>query len=338
VPVMRRRPHWRVWAGIGVSAILLWLALRGVDWSQLRTVFMTVSWTSCAIAALFFLGNLIVRAVRWHVLLTPVCRLPLLDVFAYSEIGYMANNLLPLRAGEIIRAMLVGHRHSVSKSAVLATIAVERVLDIISLLAFVLLVTPFMQMPQVVRRSILVAEIVAILVVATLWLVSWQEKRTERFVEQISVFIPRLLRTRVVNILVAFGQGLRPLRSPQRMVSSIAISLLAWALVLFEILSILHGFDLVLPWYAGAFTIVVLNLGIAIPSSPGFVGLAHYLIVLALSVFAVSQTEALGVALVTHGLGFVLNVVLGLAFLWRENVAFRQLDNWARLENVAEDT
>ncbi len=334
---MRRWPHWRIWAGIAVSGVLLWLALRGVDWSHLGKVFMTVSWPSCGIAALFLLANLIVRAVRWRVLLTPVCRLPLFDVFAYSEIGYMANNLLPLRAGEFIRAILIGHRHSVSKSAVLATIAVERVLDILSLLAFVLLVALFMPMPQVVRRSILVAEIVAILAVATLWVVSRLEKRTERLLDRISVFIPRLLRARVVNIVVAFARGLQSLRSGQRMLSLIAISLLAWVLVLFEILFILDAFDLALPWYAGTFTIVVLNLGIAIPSSPGFVGVAHYLIVLALSFFAVSQTEALGVALVTHGLGFVLNVVLGLAFLWRENIAFRQLDNWARLDKLPED-
>ena len=334
---MRRRAHWSIWAGIAVSGVLLWLAIRGVDWSHLGKVFMTVSWPSCGIAALFLLANLIVRAVRWRVLLTPVCRLPLFDVFAYSEIGYMANNLLPLRAGEFIRAILMGHRHSVSKSAVLATIAVERVLDILSLLAFVLLVALFMPMPQVVRQSILAAELVAILAVATLWVMSWQERRMEQFLDRMSVFIPRLLRARVVGSVVAFAQGLQSLRSRQRMLSSIAISLLAWVLVLFEILFILHGFGLALPWYAGAFTIVVLNLGIAIPSSPGFVGVAHYLIVLALSVFAVSRTEALGVALVTHGLGFVLNVALGLAFLWRENIAFRQLDNWVRLGKLPED-
>lgn len=298
---------------------------------------MTVSWLSCGIAAFFLLANLIVRAVRWRVLLAPVCKLPLLDVFAYSEIGYMANNLLPLRAGEFIRAVLVGERYGISKSAVFATIAVERVLDVLSLSAFVLLLALFMEMPQMVRQSIFVAEIVAISAIGTLWVMSWQEKRVERFVDRGSAFIPRPLRGKVVNIIIAFVQGLEALRSGRRMLASIAYSLVAWVLVLFEILFIFDGFDLVLPWHVGIFVIVVLNLGIAIPSSPGFIGVAHFLIVLALSVFAVGQAEALGIALITHALSFVLNTVLGLAFLWRENIAFGRLDHWARLDQFPDD-
>jgi uncharacterized protein (TIRG00374 family) len=334
---MRLGRHWRIWAGIAISACLLWLAVRGVEWSRLGTAFATVSWPFCSIAVLFLLANLIVRAVRWHVLLTPVCRLPLFDVFGYSEIGYMANDLLPLRAGELIRAVAVGRRHNVSKTAVLATVAVERVLDVLSLLAFVLVLTPFMDMPEVIRRSILGVEIVAVLAVATLWVMSRQEERTERFANRISLVFPRPLRARAVNVLVAFATGLQALRSGRRMTVLVGASVLAWVLVLYEILFILKAFDLALPWYAGAFTIVVLNLGIAIPSSPGYVGVAHYLIVLALSVFAVSQTEALGVALVTHGLSFVINVALGLAFLWRASIAFRQLGDWASWDEVPED-
>jgi uncharacterized protein (TIRG00374 family) len=334
---MKIKRYWRFWVGIVISGILLWLAFQGVDWPSLGKAFTTMSWLSCGIATLFLLANLIVRAIRWQVLLAPVRQLPLLDVFAYSEIGYMANNLLPLRAGEFIRAILMGQRYAVSKSAVFATVAVERVLDVLTLLVFVLVVALFMEMPQVVRQSIFVAEIVAIVAIVTLWVMSWQERRVERFLGQVSAFTPRLVRRRLVDLVIAFSQGLHALRSGRRMLSAIAYSLVAWVLVLLEILFIFDGFDLVLPWYAGLFVIVLLNLGIAIPSSPGFIGVAHFLIVLALSVFAVDRAQALGVALVTHGLSFVLNIVLGLGFLWRENIAFGQVHGWARSDKFPGD-
>lgn len=322
---MKLKDHWRIGVGIVIGGVLLWLAFRGVDWPSLARAFTTASWLSCVIATFFLLANLIVRALRWQVLLAPVRRLPLLDVFAYSEIGYMANYLLPLRPGELMRAILVGQRYGISKSAVFATVAVERVLDLLSLFAFVLVLGLLMEMPQLVRQSIFMAEVVVILAVIALWVMSWQQGRVERFVDRVSVFIPPVLRSRVTGVIIAFAEGLDALRSGRRVLFSMAFSLAAWMLVLFEILFIFDGFDLVLPWHAGAFVIVVLNLGIAIPSSPGFIGVAHFLIVLALSVFGVKQAEALSVALVTHGLSFVLNVVLGLIFAWRENIAFGQL-------------
>jgi len=323
--LMKFRYHWRVWAGVLISGVLLWLASRGVDWPSLSRAFTTVSWLSCGIATVFLLANLMMRAVRWRVILAPVRKLPLLEVFAYSEIGYMANNVLPLRAGEVVRAVLMGRKHGMSKSAVFATVAVERVLDILSLLAFVLVLASIMEIPQAIKQSIFVGEIMAVLAVATLWVMSWQEGRVERFVHAVSAFLPRPLRRRVTAPLIGFTQGLQALQSGERMLSSVACSLAAWMLALFEVLFIFKGFGLALSWHAGVFVIVVLNLGIMIPSSPGFIGVAHFLVVLALSFFAVNRAEALSVALVMHGLSFVLNIVLGLAFLWRENIAFSRL-------------
>jgi uncharacterized protein (TIRG00374 family) len=322
---MKFKHYWRVWVGLVISGVLLWLAFQGVDWPSLGRALMAISWTSCGVAALFFLTNLIVRAVRWRVLLAPVHKVPLLEVFAYSQIGYLSNILLPLRAGEFVRAILVGQRYGISTSAVLATVAVERALDILNLLAFALVLPLIMEMPKTVRQSVLLTGILATLAVITLWGMSWQERRVERFVGQASSFIPRPLRRRLTNPIITFTRGLRVLRSGGGMLSSIVCSLAAWVLVLLEILFIFEGFGLALPWYAGVFLIVVLNLGMAVPSSPGFIGVAHYLIVLALSVFAVDQAKALSVALITHGLNFVLNIVLGLAFLWRENIAFSRL-------------
>jgi len=322
---MKFKRYWRVWVGLVISGVLLWLAFRGVDWPSLGRALMAISWTSCGIAALFFLTNLIVRAVRWRVLLASVRKLSLLDVFAYSQIGCLSNILLPLRMGEFVRAVLVGQRYGISKSAVLATVAVERVLDLLNLLVFALVLPLVMEMPEAVRQSVLLTGIVATLAVITLLGMSWQERRIERFLGQASSFIPRPLRGRLINPIIIFTRGLRVLQSGGRMLSSVVCSLTAWVLVLLEILFIFESLSLALPWYAGVFLIVVWNLGIAVPSSPGSIGVAHFLIVLALSVFAVDQARALSVALITHGLSFALNIVLGLAFLWRENISFSRL-------------
>jgi uncharacterized protein (TIRG00374 family) len=248
-----------------------------------------------------------------------------MDIFAYSQIGFLANNLLPLRAGELLRAVLLGQRHAISKSAVLATIAVERVLDVLCLLLFASVLAPVMEMPQMVKQSILFIAGVGISAVAALWVLSSREALIERLMRRVLIVVPSPLRERVADFVTAFTQGLQALQSGGRLLLLLALSLLAWLFVLFEFLFMFICFDVTLPWYAGVFVLVVLNVGIAIPSSPGFIGVYHFLVVTALSVFGVSKAEALSIALVTHGLCFIINNLLGFAFLWRENVAFGQL-------------
>ena len=115
---------WRVWLGFGISLVFLYFAVRGQDFERIGEALREASyiWLIPALVA-YFLG-VAVRSVRWHFLLKSVQDIPPRRLFPVVTIGFMANNVLPFRAGEVVRAYALSARYGVRKSAALATIAV----------------------------------------------------------------------------------------------------------------------------------------------------------------------------------------------------------------------
>jgi glycosyltransferase 2 family protein len=132
---------WRAWLGIGISLVFLFIAFRGQDLGEVRDALGEVNyWYLLPALALYFLGVWI-RALRWSALLRPVIVVRPRETFPIVIVGYMANNVLPLRTGELVRAYVLGRRFGVRKTTSLATIAIERLFDGLTMLAFMLSAT-----------------------------------------------------------------------------------------------------------------------------------------------------------------------------------------------------
>ena len=129
--------RWQFWLGIAISAVFLYLALRGLHlgevWNSLKTA--RYLWLLPGMAV-YFIG-VWVRAWRWHYLLRPLKKIPTHTMFPIVTIGYMGNNIYPARAGEVLRAAILKHREGVPISASLATVIVERIFDGVVMLGFV---------------------------------------------------------------------------------------------------------------------------------------------------------------------------------------------------------
>ncbi|MDQ6602195.1 MAG: flippase-like domain-containing protein, partial [Chloroflexota bacterium] len=117
----------KFWIGIAISVVFLYLALRGQDFGALWRAMREASyvWLIPAIGC-YFVG-VVIRTYRWHILLRSTANIPMRRLWPVIVIGYMANNILPLRAGELVRTYVLSEREKVSRSATLATIVVERV-------------------------------------------------------------------------------------------------------------------------------------------------------------------------------------------------------------------
>src|SRR3990170_6531590 len=129
----------KLWLGLGGTALFLGLFFWRTDLGELADALADANywWVAPAIAVWFLAA--IVRSLRWHYLLRGLASLSTATLYPIVIIGYMANNLLPLRTGEIVRAYVLGERHKVSKMSTLGTIAVERVFDGVVLVSFLLL-------------------------------------------------------------------------------------------------------------------------------------------------------------------------------------------------------
>src|SRR3990170_5712826 len=140
--------RWQFWIGLAVSAIFLWLALRGLRledlWESLRGA--RYAWLVPGIAAYFV--AVWARAWRWHYLLRPLKRIPLRTAFPVVAIGYMGNNIYPARAGEVLRAYILRRKEGIPFTASFATILVERVFDGVVMLLFV-----FVNLPELAQLT-----------------------------------------------------------------------------------------------------------------------------------------------------------------------------------------
>jgi uncharacterized protein (TIRG00374 family) len=138
--------RWQFWLGVLISAILMYLALRGLHIADMWQALTAAKywWLLPGVSVYFF--GVWGRAWRWHYLLRPVKPVSTREMFPIVAIGYMGNNIYPARAGELLRAIVLKRRQEVPISASLATIIVERVYDGVIMLAFV-----FLNLPELAR-------------------------------------------------------------------------------------------------------------------------------------------------------------------------------------------
>src|SRR6266498_1987126 len=139
---------WQFWTGVLISIVFIWFALRGLRlkdfWGAVKQA--NYIWLVPGIAV-YFVGVWI-RAWRWHYLLGPIKKIPTKMMFPITTIGYMGNNIYPVRAGEVLRAVILKRKEGVSVSASLATIIVERIFDGVVMLAFV-----FVNLPELTKMT-----------------------------------------------------------------------------------------------------------------------------------------------------------------------------------------
>jgi uncharacterized protein (TIRG00374 family) len=321
---------WRFWVGLAVTGAALYLAMRHVEWDRFAASMRLIDVWWVAGGALLFLSSLVVRAVRWRLLLRQVidpqsARLRTKDVFSYLLIGYAANNVLPMRMGEIARAYYVAQKEQTSTGGVLATIAVERVFDLLGLVFFVVLLTLTMEMPTEIRVSMIAVEGLAVVALSVLIALSFVDPKLGRLRTILSKVLPQKAAGRVMRLLETFVIGLRTARSKKVLISVGLLSMSIWLLIFGDAFFYTRAFHMGLPFLAAIFVVTVANLGTMIPSSPGGLGVAHYLFVVALGVWHIAREPALGFAVVRHGVSYLLTTSIGLACLWVTSLSFRSL-------------
>ena len=316
---------YQSWLGLAVSLLFLYLALRNVQWVEV--------WVSIRIARLelLLLGTLIlyvgwgISAVRWRILLTPAPGLRMRDTFAYIAIGYLANSVLPMRLGELARATLLGRRKGIGISRVLGSIALERVLDLLTVILIAMVLALLMDIPPVIQTGVVTLAAGGVGGLVFLAVLALHQERLPRFASLLGKFVPDRFSGKILRIIQNFSAGAGVLRRPADILSICGLSLLMWCLYAFSTWLATRAFHLPIPWYGAVLVLVVVNLGSAIPSSPGYVGVYHYLAVLALSVWMPDRNAALAYAIGSHALNILINVSMGSFCLTKEGLSLQSL-------------
>ena len=318
----------RFWLGLAFSVVALALALRGIRWREVSQALAhaSVSWLALALGT--FLVTTWLKAVRWRLLFFPEhSSLPLRVSLEVLLIGQLANNVLPARSGDLVRAILIGKQHGMGGALALATVLVEKALDSVMLLVLVALLSFRVILPTWLRRSGLTVSVaLAGLLLAMVVMASYQD-RINAILES-SVKRHRWMGVlHVLKRLAESSRELGALRSARVQAGLWVLSSAIWVLALSTNALVFRAVGLQVDVPAAAVLLVVLMVGAILPTSPLQLGVFHYLCVLTLSLFGVDQTLALTYAVLLHLIVFVPIALGGAVGLWAENMALGGLDS-----------
>jgi uncharacterized protein (TIRG00374 family) len=299
---------------IVVSLAFLALALQGINLKALAAALRQANYIWLLPAVLITLAILVVKGVRWQLLFRPEHRLPFAPVFTALCAGYLASNVLPARLGEVVRVLLLVSEQPVGVARTVSTIVVERLLDVLSVMIILVLLLPFVTLPPAMTRAAQVLGALALVGSAVLLLLSFWKERVLNWTHSVLRHIRFLDRAAIYEALGHLIDGFATLRGRLGLVL-IALSLASWFGSVAVAWCVSQAFGMSAPVTAMAFAVVVVALGMIVPSSPGYVGVFHYLVTVALAPFGVSKDTALSFALVWHGLNYVELSVAGLVAL-----------------------
>ncbi len=319
--------RWYVWLGGAISLVLVYSTVRGLHLSEVWQALRNASyWWLIPGVAVYFVA-VWARTWRWHYLLRPVKAISLGRLFPVVVIGYMGNNVYPARVGELIRGYVLKRKEDVPFSASLATIVVERIFDGVVMLFFVFVALPLTPLPVHLRRVVILSSLLFFGLLVAFFLLAASPRRAQAiYIGAVDRFLPERLRAKTKGVLDRFMDGLRSLRSGRDMVMIFATSVAIWLTETVKYWFVMHGFGFYVPFYVLMLMAAVVNLATTIPSAPGYVGTFDKPGIEVLEGFGVPRGLATGYTLVLHAALWLPITALGVYYMWRESVSWRDFE------------
>jgi len=323
---------WKVVPGVVVSllalAILFWL----VDWQEFGLALQQADYRYLALSLPIYLLSYLTRARAWQIVLLKDA--PLKKVFLTQQVGYLLNNLLPLRVGELGRAYLLG-RTGLGFWRVFSTILVERAFDMLFAVSLLLGTLPFVIEVPGARQIAWIIGAVVLIGLVIFYLLARSQERVLTLFEKLGGRWPRLVefgRERLGSFLM----GLSALAEPTRFLAAFSWMGISWVLAIFVQYFVLKAYVPEAQVLWAAFALGVAALGVAIPSSPGQIGIYETAFVGALAVVDVPFSQALAYALTTHVMYYLVTGIFGSYALVQEGENLPNLFRTIRKQDAQE--
>jgi uncharacterized protein (TIRG00374 family) len=319
---------WQFWVGVLISALFIWLALRGLRIDEVLKAIEQANYTWLIPGITVYFVGVLVRSWRWQYLLDPIKEIPMRVMFPTTIIGYMGNNIYPARAGEVLRAIILKRKEGVAISATLATIIVERIFDGVVMLGFV-----FINLPELakltgssgflgnIQQAAVIGAAVFLGALTVFLLAAMFPRRTEKIGAWfIFRLIPQKYQQSILNLMNSFLEGLASLRSPFNILMIFFTTVIIWLLETVKYWFVMHAFNFSVSFFALMLMNGIVNLATTIPSAPGYIGTFDAPGIAVLTAYGVDLSTAAGYTLVLHVALWLPITLLGVYLLAREGI------------------
>ncbi|MBI2945257.1 MAG: flippase-like domain-containing protein [Candidatus Wallbacteria bacterium] len=329
---LNRGPSPIALVGLGVSIAFLYLFLRNVDWSALTASLAQAHYIYVLPALAVWFFGLWIRTLRWKLMVRHMKDVPMGRLLSAMSIGFMATNLLPARVGEIVRAAALARTERLKVSGVFATIVVERIFDVLSILVFmvlVLLYLPARGEDAATLQSLRMfgGLFAAVIAGAVLFLVLLRlyPARVKVALAPVLGRLPGGLAHHISAALDNFVEGLGMLSGWGEMAAISVLSLLLWLTIGMINWVLAFAFEIEISVLGACMIFVVTAFAIALPQAPSFIGVFHVAVETSLKLLHVGTVSAKSFAIVLWAISVLPSIFLGLWFLWRGGLSLGEL-------------
>jgi glycosyltransferase 2 family protein len=317
-----RKKQIQFWLGIVISAACLAAIFLFIRPGDILAALRTARYEYLALSVVGVLAFMVLRAVRWRFMLDD--RVTWSQVFHIQNIGYMLTMLLPFRIGDVARAVLIGKVPPVTMAQGVSTMVVERVLDLLFIVALLpLTLANVPQLPEEIQTAASISGVLGLTAIVILIAAANQRpfaNRVAAFLLNRASFLDTAAWSRRADDLLAGLSSLTRLRSGLILVT---LSILTWLPIIAAYYTGLLAVHIQPTWAMAGFVVCAAALSISAPSSPGQVGVFHAGVTFALiRILGQPEAESASFAFLYHGLNFVMMVILGTIGIYGAGATF----------------
>ncbi|MCL2485312.1 MAG: flippase-like domain-containing protein [Endomicrobia bacterium] len=327
---MFRKHILKILLGFLFSAVLIYLTLRQIDFKNSFDLIKNANYWLFIPGILIYAFTYVLRSIRYYFLILPIKKTKVLENFPYTMLGYFMNNIIPLRLGELIRAKVTGERLHISRSSVLGTIVIERLMDIIMFVLFFFIIMFAFPFPEFIKKSFYICAVVFGSGLLTLFLISRHENKALKLIS--SLPMPLKIKNLVTELFNKFTGGLAVLTKPAIFSVIFLVSVVIWVTESLFLVIIAYSCGINISILGGIFVVIIIGIGAILPTAPGYIGAFEFMGVTAMSALAIGKDPAFACIAIYHFLQLMVIFALGFASVIKTKLSFADLFKFAKIE------
>lgn len=324
--------------GIGISIIFVYFAFRDIDFEEFLSAIKEAEyiWLLPAFAAMVV--SFWLRGYRWKYILNPVKEVSTTAAFSATMIGYMANNVLPFRIGDIVRLIAIWKDSGVSKAAALGSVIIERIFDLFMVLAIFGLA--LISYPNLPRWAVGAGYTAMGLFIALIVFSIYSRNNIESFVKLNNFIAGKISESAAAKseaVIRSFSDGLKVIHDVRQLFWLVFLSIILWTINILWVWFAIEIFDFNLPFTASLLILVFILFAVSIPSAPGYVGTFHGFVIAGFVFMGIDVDLARASAVVMHATNYIPVTLMGLYFLFKSNITLKSASKGSSFANDIEN-
>lgn len=329
---MFKKHFFKIILGFLFSIALIYLTLRQIDFRKSLELIQNANYYVLIPGALIYAFTYLLRSLRYYFMILPIKKTALFENFPYTMLGFFMNNIIPLRLGEIIRAKVTGERLGISRSSILGTIVVERLIDMIIFVLFFFVIMIMLPFPDFIKNSFYICGIVFGLCLILLMAISINENKAKEIVSKIPM--PSRIKNFVIVIFEKFTGGLVMLRKPGVFFTSFFVSVLIWVFESLFLVIVAYSCAIDLSLLGGIFVVIIIGIGAILPTAPGYIGAFEFMGVTGLAALGIDKDAAFACIAIYHFLQLMVIFSLGFFSMIKMKISFSDLFKFEKIEGT----